>query len=127
MILAEIQQNSDTTYRIYDYDREGLDGNPRPLHLEKAKEVLNFSKTAEDPHANIDEGIVCPYFQVYRRNLRGMQEIAVTTDRFQIVMIMEGSGKIDGIPFRKGDTILLPAAGETVGLEGRAVYLQILG
>ncbi len=127
VILAEIQQNSDTTYRIYDYNRAGLDGNPRPLHLEKAKEVLNFSKVSEDPHENIDEGIVCPFFQVYRRNLRGMQEIAVTTDRFQIVMIVEGSGKIDGIPFRKGDTILLPAAGETVGLEGRAVYLQILG
>ena len=41
-------------------------------------------------------------------------------------MIPEGSGKVDGKPFRKGDTILLPAAGETIGLEGRAIYLQIL-
>ena len=44
----------------------------------------------------------------------------------KIIMILEGSGKVDGKPFRKGDTILLPAAGETIGLEGRAIYLQIL-
>ena len=74
----------------------------------------------------MDEGVVCDYFQVYRRNLKGIQEIAVSSEHFQVIMILEGSGKIDGIPFRKGDSILLPAAGETVGLEGRAVYLQIL-
>lgn len=126
ILVAEIQQNSDTTYRVYDYGRMGLDGKPRALHVEKAAEVLDFTGIKEEPYGNMDEGIVCPFFQAYRRNLRGMQEIAVSSDHFQILMILEGSGKVDGIPFRKGDTILLPAAGETVGLEGRAVYLQVL-
>ena len=126
IVLAEIQQSSDTTYRVYDYRRLGLDGNPRPLHIEKALQVTNLSSSVGEEYADIQEGVVCPFFQVYRRNLRGIQEIAVTLDHFQIIMILEGSGKVDGKPFRKGDTILLPAAGETIGLEGRAIYLQIL-
>ncbi|MBO6158288.1 MAG: class I mannose-6-phosphate isomerase [Firmicutes bacterium] len=126
IVLAEIQQSSDTTYRVYDYGRVGLDGNPRQLHVEKALQVTNLTSSKGNEYSNIDEGVVCDYFQVYRRNLRGIQEIAVSLDHFQIVLILEGSGKIDGMPFKKGDAILLPAAGETVGLEGRAVYLQIL-
>lgn len=126
IVIAEIQQSSDTTYRVYDYNRLGLDGNPRQLHIEKAMQCINFSSSVGNEYSNIDEGVTCEYFQTYRRSLRGLQEIAVTTDRFQILMILEGSGKIEGMPFRKGDTILCPAAGETVGLEGRAVYLQIL-
>lgn len=126
ILITEVQQNSDTTYRVYDYGRVDDEGNPRALHVDKAIEVTNLDAVDGDGKVNIDEGVVCPYFQVYRRNLKGIQEIAVTSDRYQIIMILEGSGKIDGTPFRKGDTIFLPAAGETVGLEGRAVYLQIL-
>ena len=126
IVLAEIQQSSDTTYRVYDYGRVGLDGNPRPLHVEKALQVTNLFSSKGNEYSNIEEGVVCDFFQVYRRNLRGIQEIAVSLDHFQIIMILEGSGKIDGKPFKKGDTILLPAAGETIGLEGRAIYLQIL-
>lgn len=126
ILIAEIQQNSDTTYRVYDYDRRDDNGNPRQLHIEKALEVTDLSGVKGDGKTDINEGVICPYFQVYRRNLRGIQEIAVSSEHFQMVMILEGSGKIDGIPFKKGDTILLPAAGETVGMEGRAVYLQIL-
>lgn len=126
ILIAEIQQNSDTTYRVYDYGRVGLDGKPRQLHIEKAKQVTKLTASVGTEYADIEEGIVCPYFQTYRRNLRGLQEIAVSSEHFQILMILEGSGRINGQPFKKGDTILLPAAGETVGLEGRAVYLQIL-
>lgn len=126
ILIAEIQQNSDTTYRVYDYDRTDAEGNHRQLHVDKALEVTDLTAVKGDGKADINEGVISPYFQVYRRNLRGIQEIAVSSEHFQMVMILEGSGKIDGIPFKKGDTILLPAAGETVGMEGRAVYLQIL-
>lgn len=126
ILIAEIQQNSDTTYRVYDFGRLGLDGKPRQLHVEKAKQVTKLEASVGHERSNIDEGVCCPFFQTYRRQLRGIQEIAVSNDHFQILMILEGSGKIDGLPFKKGDSILLPAAGETVGLEGRAVYLQIL-
>lgn len=126
ILIAEIQQNCDTTYRVYDYNRLGLDGKPRELHIEKAKACANLSSSAGQEYSSIDEGVVCDYFQVYRRQLRGLQEISVSNEHFQVLMILEGSGRIDSIPFKKGDTILLPAAGETVGLDGRAVYLQIL-
>lgn len=126
IVLAEIQQASDITYRVYDYKREGLDGMLRPLHIEKAKQVLNYKAYDGSEIENIEEGVVCDAFQVYKRTLRRIVEIMVTPDHFQILMILEGSGKIDGIPFKKGDTILLPAAGETVALFGQAVYLQIL-
>ena len=126
IVLAEIQQSSDTTYRVYDYGRLGLDGNPRPLHVDKALQVTSLESSVGSEYSNMEEGIVCPFFQVYRRNLRGIQEIAVSLDHFQIILILEGSGKIDGKPFKKGDAIVLPAAGETIGLEGRAIYLQIL-
>jgi len=126
IVIAEIQQNCDTTYRVYDYNRKGLDGKPRELHIDKALQCTNLSSSKGNEYSNIDEGIICPFFQTYRRELRGLQEIAVTNEHFQILMILEGSGRIEGIDFKKGDTILLPAAGETVGLDGRAVYLQIL-
>lgn len=124
ILMLEVSESSDTEYRIYDYDRTDDEDNPRPLNHKKALAALKPELTVEE--VNIDEGICCEHFQVYRRNLRGMQEINVSPDHFQIMMVLEGNGKVDGVPFKKGDAILLPAAGETVGLEGRAIYLQIL-
>lgn len=124
ILIAEIQQNSDTTYRVYDYGRAGLDGKPRMLHTEKAKQVTCLTPRYEQ--VNIDEGICCPYFQTYRRKLKGVQKITVSEEHFQILMMLEGSAVLEGCPFKKGDTVLLPAAAGTVALEGNAVYLQIL-
>ena len=56
IVLAEIQQSSDTTYRVYDYGRLGLDGNPRPLHIEKALQVTNLSSSAGEEYADIQGG-----------------------------------------------------------------------
>ena len=52
IVLAEIQQSSDTTYRVYDYGRLGLDGNPRPLHIEKALQVTNLSSSVGEEYAD---------------------------------------------------------------------------
>lgn len=124
ILIAEIQQNSDTTYRVYDYGRIGLDGKPRALHTEKAKQVTCLTPRYEA--VNIDDGVCCPYFQTYRRKLQGQQEISVSKEHFQILMMLEGSAVLAGRPFKEGDTVLLPAAAGTVQLEGSAVYLQIL-
>ncbi len=76
IILAEIQQNSDTTYRVYDWNRLGVDGKPRPLHIDKALEVINFELVEPGPFSPrlLEEGqgfrreliTTCPYFNVER-------------------------------------------------------------
>ena len=126
ILIAEIQQNSDTTYRVYDFGRLGLDGKPRELHTEKAQQVTNLKSSLGKELADIDAGVCCEYFKTYRRVLSGQAEINVDPAHFQILMVLEGSGCINGATFKMGDTILLPAAMGKAILEGEAVYLQVM-
>lgn len=126
ILIAEIQQNSDTTYRVYDFGRLGLDGKPRQLHTEKAKLATCLKASAGSELSDIDTGVCCPYFSTYRRTLQDTEEIPVDPAHFQILMILEGSGVLNGEPFRAGDSVLLPAAMGTASLQGHAVYLQIM-
>ena len=126
ILIAEIQQNSDTTYRVYDFGRLGLDGKPRELHTEKAKQVTDLSSSLGKEFSDIDAGVCCDFFKTYRRVLSGQTEIEVDPAHFQILMVLEGSGQINGAPFQMGDTILLPAAMGAACLEGEAVYLQVM-
>jgi len=126
ILIAEIQQNSDTTYRVYDFGRLGLDGKPRELHTEKAQQVTNLKSSLGKELADIDAGVCCEYFKTYRRVLGGQAEINVDPAHFQILMVLEGSGCINGAAFKMGDTILLPAAMGKAVLDGEAVYLQVM-
>ena len=123
ILLAEVQQSSDVTYRIYDYHRPGLDGKPRELHTELAAEALNFQVkdeyrteySAESNRAN--RVIESPYFSVrvtefsdsFHRNL-------VKYDSFIISMCLKGDCRIkirstkDEIVLREGYSCLIPAA-----------------
>lgn len=79
IVLAEIQQNSDTTYRVYDWNRVGADGRPRPLHVDKALEVIDFEQVEPGPFSprllEQSDGLrrelitTCPYFNVERLTL----------------------------------------------------------
>ena len=124
ILIAEIQQNSDTTYRVYDYGRIGLDGQPRALHVDKA---LTAAHLQAKPAADIDltKGICCPYFAVRRQTLNGVAELPVHKEHFEILMILEGSMTIGGLTVKKGDSVLVPAAAGSQRLEGQAEYLQI--
>ena len=126
ILIAEIQQNSDTTYRVYDFGRLGLDGKPRELHTEKAKQVTNLSSSLGMEFSDIDEGVCCEFFKTYRKVLKGTNVIEVDPAHFQILMVLEGSGQLNGMEFRMGDTIVLPAAMGSAVLEGEAVYLQVM-
>ena len=126
ILIAEIQQNSDTTYRVYDFGRLGLDGKTRELHTEKAQKVTNLSSSLGKELADIDAGVCCEYFKTYRRVLQGRTEIEVEPAHFQIIMVLEGSGNVNGMPLKMGDTILLPAAMGKAVLEGEGVYLQVM-
>jgi mannose-6-phosphate isomerase len=123
VLLAEIQQMSDATFRIYDWDRLGPDGKPRPLHIREAIESIDFNRGPVNPVTPVVEqrvgGGTCerlahsPYFALQR--LSSWQPITVgRTDRFTILMSMEGGSDLvygkDRIRLDFGQTLLLPAA-----------------
>lgn len=115
--LAEIQQTSDLTYRIYDYNRPGADGKPRQLHTELARQAIDYKvyddyKTAYTPGRDMDQEIVsCPYFTTSVLDLtKPLRKDLSSLDSFVVAMCLEGSGEIE-------------AEGETVKLEANEVVL----
>ena len=108
LIIAEIQQNSDTTYRVYDWGRLGHDGKPRPLHVEKALEVINFDQVAPDlPTPTLlseENGVLrwqlchTPYFTVERINMEAGSTFANACDgrTLHIWGTVEGRAAVDG-------------------------------
>ncbi|WP_437825001.1 type I phosphomannose isomerase catalytic subunit [Tenacibaculum mesophilum] len=120
LLIAEIQQTSDITYRIYDWDRKDIDGNYRELHTEKALEAIDFSakssyKTTYKKQKNIANKVVtCPYFTTNILPVEGKKEIDLSKkDCFVIYMCVEGEVtffyKSQQEVVRKGETILVPA------------------
>lgn len=121
ILLAEIQQTSDATLRIYDFDRVDAKGNPRPLHLEQAMEAIDFRlypsyKTAYEKRVN-SPGLIasCPYFTVNHIEVDGsVRRNYVDLDSFVIYVCIDGSGEIichngEKEVVAKGITVLIPA------------------
>ena len=117
-VICEVQQSSNVTYRVYDYNRRGADGKLRPLHVEKAVGVINF-KAFED-HTNTGTFAVvaggkmrrltgCKYFGCRLLDLDGTysEENKIS---FTALNVLKGEGKADGNPFKAGDSFLFPAA-----------------
>ncbi|AZJ36136.1 type I phosphomannose isomerase catalytic subunit [Tenacibaculum singaporense] len=120
LLIAEIQQTSDITYRIYDWDRKDIDGNYRELHTEKALEAIDFSakssyKTTYKKQKNVANQVVtCPYFTTNILLVEGKKEIDLfKKDCFVIYMCVEGEVTFfyesQQEVVRKGETILIPA------------------
>lgn len=119
-LIAEIQQTSDLTYRIWDYGRLGLDGKPRQLHTELAKQAIDFNvqPTYRTQYEHMqDEEVVlvsCEYFttSLYDLTLPYAKDLS-EIDSFMVVMCISGSGtlEVDGeeIGISQGETILIPA------------------
>lgn len=123
LLIAEIQQNSDTTYRIYDYDRRDFEGNPRELHIDKAVKVTNLKPALKYAY----EGNVisdCEYFRVEKLELCGNAGWIVDKNRFEIIIVCEGALTINGSEFVKGETALIPAYIGKIELEGEGVILR---
>lgn len=135
VVVAEIQQNSDTTYRLYDYDRPGLDGKPRELHIEDSLNVTSFAGTGQaqmntngtrpGEWLNLASS---PYFRTEKGIVRGEWPSSTASESFVILIVCEGEGTIrwqDGTLHAKpGDCYLLPAPlGEFV-LNGQMTVLR---
>ncbi len=120
LLLAEIQQTSDVTYRIYDFDRVDDQGNSRELHVEQALDAIDYNyyedyKVKYDNQLNQPTKLVsCPYFTTNKLQLnQGVERDYTKIDSFIIYICVDGSGSLeyDGgkTAIAKGDAILLPA------------------
>lgn len=133
--LAEIQQTSDVTYRIYDYKRKDKDGNERQLHTQEALESINFTvqkdyRTHYIPQQNISQPLVaCPFFNTAVYDLTEPMTIDYSElDSFVILIGLKGEGilTVDGeeTMIKAGESILLPATIEEVRVEGTVKFLE---
>ena len=106
-LICEIQQNSNLTYRVYDYGRKDKNGNERELHIEKAITVTNLNKflpiTFEDCLGK------CKYFTVQKYKIDGENELATDEKSFQCVTCIKGNGFIEDMEIKQGDSFFVPA------------------
>ncbi len=144
ILIAEIQENSNLTYRLYDYDRVDKDGNKRELHIDKALSVANLG-VAPEPRLRLrtlryKRGCAseflcrCKYFQVERMLLnteRCREPFSMQSSElsFEVLLCVEGSGTIafanEEIEFHKGDTVFVPANSVPMKIQAVAQLLRV--
>ncbi len=107
-----MQQNSDTTYRVFDWNRKGLDGKPRELHLKESMESIDFDDF-EPPLTPASAALVadCPYFHVEKHVPEAPQLIGEPDD-FSIITCLTGSLECEGVLLNPGGFMLLPASSQ---------------
>ncbi|MBQ7986530.1 MAG: class I mannose-6-phosphate isomerase [Clostridia bacterium] len=122
LMICEIQQNSNTTYRVYDYDRRDKEGNARPLHVEKAIEVSKLTKAPELAKSESDVLASCEYFTVKKAMVNGETTLKIDESSFVSLIIVDGNGTIalgeDKIDVTKGDSIFVPAQNGEIMMNG---------
>lgn len=146
-LIAEIQENSNLTYRLYDYNRVDKNGKKRELHVEKALEVSNLCGSEEPKQPmrvlRYRKGCAsellcrCQYFEVYRMLLntercRDLVDYASQAESFRVLLCTNGCGSIsfangESHTFFKGDCIFFPADSMVTKLHGKAQFLDIRG
>lgn len=141
ILIAEIQQNSNTTYRIYDYGRVGKDGKPRELHVEKAKQVTDlvppkYPTTAQGAPEKTDGGTFtllrsCEYFNVRKLELDGTVSLAAK-DSFNSLLVLEGQVEVcsggEKVSAAKGDSVFVGAdtGSYTISGKGELIVTDII-
>ena len=134
IVIAEIQQTSDITYRIYDWDRVDANGNKRELHTELAIDAINYKTTAAKKEYTATENkstsiVDCPYFKTNIIPLNGEISINKNDDSFMVLMCTEGSFEMhlndEKYMYQTGDTVLIPAVLTSFMLRGKTTLLEI--
>ncbi len=137
-VIAEIQENSNVTYRVYDYDRTDKNGNKRELHTEKALEVMKFEPAPEtrlyDDYSECADYSAktlcsCRYFTTEKVNVRKAYGFDVAEDSFQVILCIDGSGTVKSndneVSMIKGDCIFLPADIGRIEINGSTEFLKV--
>lgn len=138
VLVAEVQQSSNVTYRVYDYDRRGADGKPRELHVKKALDVTNSvlatKNTGENPSHTKDSLEVTPlsswqWFTANKLVAKGSGSIQVNETSFQALTVLEGQCTVawqgGDLTASKGESVFLPASLGPVTIAGDATLLQV--
>lgn len=134
IVIAEIQQTSDITYRIYDFDRVDANGETRELHIDLALEAINYELVdAQKEYAQLknvpNEIVNCQYFTTNIIPLDGKSSISKNKDSFTVFMCIDGNFEIkyheQNHAFKKGDTVLIPAEMNEFQIVGKASILEI--
>jgi mannose-6-phosphate isomerase len=134
LVIAEIQQTSDITYRLYDFDRVDAQGNKRELHIDLALDAINYKKVDTQKNytknSNVSNLVVdCPYFTTSFIPLDAQTTISKDGESFTVYMCVEGEFEISYENFTqnyiKGDTVLVPASIKNFNLSGKASLLEI--
>lgn len=120
-IVCEVQQNSNSTYRLYDYERVDRYGNRRRLDIEKALDVLSLEKYAGNKE--------CKYFSVKVRKCNTKGKLHMSEESFAALLIIDGEGKItyekEELEFKKGDCIFVPKINAIMELSGKFEYVEV--
>lgn len=144
-LVAEIQENSNLTYRMYDYNRTDKNGNLRELHIDKAMDVVNTKGSAAPkqqlrvlkyvPGSATEFICRCKYFQVERmlintERCRGLVSFQTDGASFQVLLCTNGCGVLleesgEALHFFRGDCIFVPAESEVMRIHGRAQFLKV--
>ncbi|HLA55004.1 MAG TPA: type I phosphomannose isomerase catalytic subunit [Flavobacterium sp.] len=134
ILIAEIQQTSDITYRIYDFNRKDASGNTRQLHVDEALEAINYDTTdavrAYSKNVNESNTIAdCEYFTTNFIPLESKTNITKNGHSFTVYMCVDGGFELwhDGnhYKYQKGDTVLIPAGMKAFTIDGTASILEI--
>lgn len=137
ILICEIQQNSNCTYRVYDYDRRGADGKPRELHLEKALDVCSLTPSDTGSHAGpvlapaggtVQRLGECRYFSTEKLQVEEAMTFQAGEDSFVSLLCVEGTALVSGpensLVLNPGDSVLVPAGTGRVRVAGEAVLIK---
>ncbi len=131
LLICEIQQNSNTTYRVYDYDRRGADGKPRQLHTEKAVEVTELKTAGGGKHIPKENGryvfASCEYFTSEYIKSDGECVIKLDEESFRSIVVLDGSAEIslngETLAVHKGDSVFIPAQDGEMTINGTVEFI----
>ncbi len=138
ILICEIQQNSNTTYRVYDWGRVGADGKPRELHVEKAVAVSRLTKEtktdfspkliSEENGVRIYDVASCYYFTAKKYVAENGLVLHTTPASFSCITILNGEGTItageESLPYYKGDTFFFAAQDAEMKISGACEFLE---
>lgn len=135
-LIAEVQETSDVTYRVYDYDRRDADGNPRQLHTAEARDAIDYTfprdiePTARTFESSAIPAVRCDYFTVDYLDLDGRGVRFDADDRsFTVLMVVAGVAEVsvdsDSLVVTAGHTVLVPAVAGALKVKGNARLLRI--
>ncbi|MGP1992737.1 type I phosphomannose isomerase catalytic subunit [Zobellia laminariae] len=134
VLLAEIQQTSDVTYRVFDFNRKDKNGNLRELHTEQALDAIDYNKKDDfkveykNDKNTVNDMVDCPYFKTDFLDLNSdLTQNVTNRDSFTIFMCVGGSATIanenGSVEIKKGETTLLPAASNTIKITTQGAKL----